>query len=91
MTVAISLYEKRIDCRAVRRATRLYEALRTFPEYFRPDPGLLTSMALIGRMHPLLVHIPIAVVVFASAALVAVRRRYAGPNFVLDHFLTLQH
>jgi plastocyanin len=37
-------------------------------EYFDGAAGLLTSMALIGRMHPLLVHSPIALVLMAAVA-----------------------
>ena len=38
-----------------------------FPEYFGPGSGLPEAMALIGRLHPLLVHFPIALVLVAVA------------------------
>src|SRR5712691_6656964 len=34
----------------------------------RPSPGLYGDMALIGRLHPMLVHFPIGLVLIAAAA-----------------------
>jgi hypothetical protein len=54
------------DARAPAVATRV--SLVLYREYFRADPGLSTSMAPIGQLHPLLVLFPIALVSIAAVA-----------------------
>ena len=39
-----------------------------FPEYFARSAGLRHSMALLGRIHPLVIHFPIALVLIAAFA-----------------------